>query len=497
MEHHAPMTNTTPMFSGFHIHTLRKPRRTAQKVLADQVAAIRRKSFSQLDACFGRYLSTEKLKPKSSGNHSRQRLYSLFNTFWVFFSQVLEPDGGCREAVAKLQAHAALQDLVQPSASTAAYCRARAKICEEDLKTIFEHSAQSMKESSRVDYIGNRRVVVVDGTGLSMPDTEENQSVWPQTARQKPGCGFPSMKVSAFFTLNNSALISFKTGSKHDSEQAMFRSQWNIFERGDIFLGDKLYCSFYDLSMLKERGVDSVVGLDTNKHKPVKTKNAVKKLSGGDLLIEWQRPTRHRSTPSTRENIGKLPETLRLRQVRMKISVPGGRQKTFHIITTLLDPVKYPPEKLLCLYRHRWEVELFFRDIKTSMGMDILRCKTPSMIRKEVLMHFIVYNCIRSLIYESCRKFGGELKRISFKASVQTVRHWAPYLQSADAQPHKRKELLQGLFAAIARSHVIERPGRHEPRCKKRRDKCYQKLNAYRHEMIPTEQRGVYHYKNA
>jgi hypothetical protein len=130
------------------------------------------------------------------------------------------------------------------------------------------------------------------------------------------------------------------------------------------------------------------------------------------------------------------------------------------------------------------------------MGMDILRCKSPSMIRKELLMHFIVYNCFRLLMLKAADKVDVPVRLISFKASVQALRQWEPLLKS-ELSTQEQTRLLSLLFDSIAASVIHARPGRREPRCKKRRPKTYPRLTKPRHEMQETPHRGKFRAKGA
>jgi len=268
-----------------------------------------------------------------------------------------------------------------------------------------------------------------------MPDTGENQKEWPQQRQQKPGCGFPQAAISACFNLHNGTLLSHEMGNKKSHELPMLRRQWSILNPDDIFLGDKLYRSYYDISELKDRGVDSVVTL--SRRSPVSASGSAKVLGKDDLLIQWKKPVRSKYSSYSQEGWEGLPETLLLRQIKVTVKQPGFRVVSFHIITTLLDDKVYPTSEIADLYLQRWDVELFFRDIKTTMGMDILRCKTPEMIRKEILMHLIAYNCIRRLMIEAAVKKKLKLRRISFKGSVQALRQWEPHLNQAKMN-HRR-----------------------------------------------------------
>jgi len=486
------MQNPTPLFPGFHLQTLRrKPRSDGQK-LADKINQLKQKSFSQLSECLGQFIPNSYLQPTASGSQSRQRLYSKKNTFWAFFSQILDADGGCQEVVRKLQAVAALKKGKLPSSSTSAYCQARNKLDLSSLRSILEHTSEKLQSITNVNSFYDRRVIVVDGTGVSMPDTIKNQAVWPQQKLQKPGCGFPQASICACFCLQTGGLLSYEIGNKKSHELPMLRKQSSTFKSGDIFLGDKGFCSFYDLHRFHEMRVDSVITLA--KRYPVTESECVKTLGKDDLLIHWKRPAK---SGYSQDNWDDLPEMFLLRQIKVTINQPGFRNSSFHIITTLLDAEKYSASKIADLYFQRWNVELYFRDIKTSMGMDILRCKTPDMVRKEVLMHFIAYNCLRCLMMDAAKIHSVDKQRISFKASLQALRQWEPHINQTSLNNQDTRRLMALLYESIAKNIVIERPGRSEPRAVKRRPKPFQLLTAPRHEMSVIPHRGKSHAKRS
>jgi len=491
------MRNPTPLFPEFHLKTLRRKPRSAQQKLADRLKDLKKKSFSQLGECFGKFIPNHYLQPAQSGALSRRRLFSKENTFWAFFSQVLDADGGCLEVIRKLQAFAAMRSKPLPSSSTAAYCQARKKLDLATLKAIFLHTVQQLQDqpNPNTDPLHCRRVVVVDGTGVSMPDTAENQQVWPQRNSQKPGCGFPQATICACFSLRTGALLSYEMGNKKSHELPLLRKQWGTFQPGDIFLGDKGFCSFYDVHCFSERGVDSVITLA--RRIPVTEAESVNVLGEDDLLIHWKKPVRTKASSYSQADWESLPESLLLRQIKVTVSQPGFRVSTFYIITTLLDAEDYPANDLADLYFQRWDVELFFRDIKTTMGMDILRCKTPEMVHKEILMHLIAYNCIRCLMVEAAEGNDVRVRRISFKGCVQALRQWEPHLNQAKMSRVERNRLIGLLYESIADNIVPERPGRSEPRAVKRRPKPYQLLNKPRHEMQEIKHRSKYRAKAA
>jgi Transposase DDE domain len=474
-------TYTTPLLPGILLKTLRRKPRSEKQKFADNIAVLRKKSFKQIGEVFEKFIPRALLKQESSGAMSRIRIFSKENTFWAFFSQVLDSDGGCMEVIRKLQAYASIKGIKVPSSSTASYCTARKKLDEKMLSDILAHTAERLELMPESGMLNNRRVVVADGTGVSMPDTPENQVVWPQISSQKPGCGFPTARICACFSLESGALLSYAIGNKKSSELPLFRQQRDTFKEGDIFLGDKGFCNYFDIADLEKRGVDSVVTLAHRA--PGTATDCLKILGPDDLLITWQRPTYTAKAAYSKEEWENLPKKLVLRQVKVKVTIPGFRTTGFHIITTLLDPVKYPAAELAELYFKRWNVELIFRDIKTTMGMDILRCQTPEMIRKEILMHLIAYNCVRRLMYEAAEEANIEVSVVSFKGSLQALRSWEPHLNQANVSQAERFRLVSDLYDAMTNTPIRQRPGRSEPRCKKRRPKSYQLLTSPRHEM--------------
>lgn len=488
------MKNISLYLPGFHLATLRRRPRSESQKLADQFAEVRRKSISQLSVCFARFIPGQVLQPHQSGAQSRRRLFSKENTFWGFFTQVLNADSGCSEVVRKFHAFAASRSMPRPSSSTSGYCQARQKFNESDLEDILTHTTQQLAQRDAGKGLQGRRVIVADGTGISMPDTRNNQEAWPQTKQQKPGCGFPQAYICACFNLQTGALLSYRLGNKKSHELLMLREQSATFNPGDIFLGDKGFCSYYDLFKLSDKGVDSVITL-ARRH-PVKANEADRVLGVDDLLIFWPKPRWNRRLSYSEAEWLALPERLELRQIKVNVKEPGFRTQSFYLVTTLTDASLFSASDVADIYFQRWDVELFFRDIKTTMGMDILRCQSPSMIRKEIRMHFIVYNCLRLLMLNAAENADVPVRMISFKASVQTLRQWEPLLKS-EMSGAEQARLLALLCDSIAASVIRSRPGRREPRCVKRRPKNYQRMTRPRHEMQETPHRSKSHAKDA
>jgi hypothetical protein len=484
------MQNSTQFIPGFHLHSLRRKPRSAAQKLASEIKFAQRHSLAHLSDSFRGFLPPGVFKQNDKGDFSRRRLFSKENTFWAFFSQILDADGGCREVIRKIQAYRTTRELPLPSGSTAAYCQARKKLDSKALGEIAAHTGKVLQARGMNHTWKNHKVIIVDGTGVSMPDTADNQAQWPQPSTQAVGCGFPQAHICACFCLHTGAMVSHRIGHQKDSELTLFRQQMETFESGAILLGDKQFCSFYDVWELQNRGVDAVFPRAIRKR--VEVGDAVNVLGRDDLLIVWPKPKWNPRLSYSREVWEALPDTLTLRQIKVTIDEPGFRKQSFDLISTLTDPLTYSALELADLYRQRWDVELSFGDIKTTMGMDVLRCQTPEMVNKEISMHWIVYNCIRLLMFEAAIESNNKVRRMSFKASMQALRQWEPALSRLALTDKERQGLITRLRTAIGRTVLPDRPHRSEPRCKKRRPKNYALLTRPRHEMVEIPHRSRY-----
>jgi hypothetical protein len=186
----------------------------------------------------------------------------------------------------------------------------------------------------------------------------------------------------------------------------------------------------------------------------------------------------------TAEQWAQLPEELTVRLVEIQVAVPGFRTQTFVLVTTLLDAKTYNAEELGRLYFRRWAVELFFRDIKTTLGLDVLRCQTPAMVRKEIVMHAIAYNLIRALMQDVAHSYQVSVQRLSFKGTVDALRQWRDLFENTKNQPRAICKLRKLFYQCIANDLLLQRPGRSEPRAVKRRPKNFRLLTKPRHEMV-------------
>ncbi len=463
-----------------------RPPRPVRVRMQAEAQRIRQASLGKLAGLFDQYIHEPLLNPADSGSSSRERLFSTRTTFWAFLSQVLSPEGSCREALRKLQVWQASNGCALADSGTSGYCQARRRLPAATLQEVHKRVAKEVERRGLHQHDEfDRPVKIIDGTGVSMPDTPANQEIWPQTRAQKPGCGFPFARLVGLFTLGNGVLIDWVEGSKHDHESKLFRRLWNRLQSGDLLLGDRAFCSYATLATLLQRGIDSAMRI----HQARGFSFAQgKRLGPRDRLIHWERPIQRLSGWSKSEWKA-LPQTLPLRLVEIQVHVPGFRVRSYVIVTTLLDPIEWPVERLGRLYFRRWSIELFFRDVKISLGMDILRCKTPEMVRKEIIMHVIAYNCIRGVMQHVAALYDTPLERISFKGSVDALRHWADALCRLADKPRKQAEMINTLFRILAEDPVPHRPNRSEPRIKKRRPKNYQLMTKPRPEMAVSASR--------
>jgi hypothetical protein len=299
-----------------------------------------------------------------------------------------------------------------------------------------------------------------------MPDTPANQAIYPQLPNQKQGCGFPLAKRVVIFSLTTGALIEAITDIWSAYEPALFRQISACLKPGDVYVADRIYCTYADIALLLNRLVDSVLRLHAARKVDFHKGH---RLGKGDHLFTWEKP---RSCPKTLSQplFESLPDTLTIRVLRFSVIHKGFRSRTITVVTTLLDPTVYTKDQIARLYGLRWQAEINLKHLKSSMDMDFLRTKSPDMVHKELAMYFLAYNLIRSLMSEAALCYGQDPLCLSFKGTLQHLNTFLPLL--ATAGPKKRRQHYQMVLLLIAREQLPDRPGRVEPRRVKRRPKC-------------------------
>lgn len=401
----------------------------------------------------------------------RDRIYTPQVTLWAFLSQVLSADHSCREAVARVSAFR--MDRGQPPCSpqTGAYCTARSRLPEELCSRLVRKTGEQPARGTEPTWLWKgRHVQIVDGTTITMPDTPENQAVWPQQKNQQPGTGFPIVRLVVVFSLAVGTVLEWAMGpyqGKGTGENQLFRSLMDRLADEDIVLADRYYASWWDFALLAQRGVDLVARLHQLRRADFRTGV---RLGPCDQLVLWRKPPRPEwLDPQT---YAALPDQLAIRQLKVRVRIPGFRVRDYVVATTLWDPELYTAEDLAELYRARWHAELDLRSIKTTMQMEHLRCKTPEMVRRELAMHLVAYNLIRATIADAARLHDLRPRDISFKGAVQTLN----CCRDRGLLEAPSLEVLAMLLTTIAAHRVGDRPDRVEPRVVKRRPKRYKHL---------------------
>ncbi|UCH94289.1 MAG: IS4 family transposase [Candidatus Aminicenantes bacterium] len=368
----------------------------------------------------------------------RDRIFNQWRTFWIFFGQILSLTQSCREALKKAQVWLFMSNI-----------------------------------------------------SLSMPDSEENQGLYPQPESQKKGCGFPVMRWVAVFSLVTGILLDSRRGNLQTHERTLWHQMWCCYEEGDVVLADRAFCSLADYWMLSNKKVDCVMRL--HQRRKIESES-IKKLGKNDCLVQWKKSG---TCPNwlSMQQWETIPSSITVRQVTVTINNPGFRTKKITLATTLLDNKKYPPQALADLYRRRWLAELFIRDLKTTMRMDVLHCTTPELVHKELSIFSIAYNFVRFLIWQAAIEKGIDPYRISFTGTLATIRQWIPILPFIESEEEKRI-FMQVFFQILASDIIPIRERKRQPRALKRRPKNFQLLTKPRDEFMEIPHRHKYR-KNA
>jgi len=321
-----------------------------------------------------------------------------------------------------------------------------------------------------------------------MPDTDENQARWPQSQNQKPGCGFPVMNLVGIFCLLTGALVKAAYGSRYIHEHTLFRELWGSLNQGDLVVTDRGFFSFFTFAALLARGVDSLMRMPERKLRKA-IGSQLPKAANFDVVVSWRRPA-HRPFWMSQEAFALLPESIPVRVVRYTVAHRGFRSQSVTLVTTLLDP-SISDSEFADLYFRRWGIELHFREIKIHLNMDVLRCLSPRMIERELRMHFIAYNLIRCVMQKAALTHDVDLRRLSFKGCLDTLRQFANASSGAEDKPRTIAALVDDMLRAIARDPNPLRPNRSEPRVRKRRPKNYRLLTKPRKKMGPLPHRKI------
>lgn len=404
----------------------------------------------------------------------RERCLSPVVTVHFFFVQILHGNTACTH----------LRHLTKLAVSASAYCQARMKLP----LTIFDHLLRSTcgrLQDELLDegrWLGHR-TFLVDGSSFSMPDTPELQAYFGQPGEQLAGCGFPVAHLMALFHAASGMILAVLAAPLRTHDLSQVVSLHPELQPTDVLVSDRALCSYAHLALLTQRGVHAVLRMHQKQivdftpgrrhvvpgHEQVGEKGKprsrwITRLGEQDQIVEWLKPT---SRPSwmSKAQFNNLPHYLRLRELRYRTQRPGFRVQTVTLVTTLLDPQTYSLKALAALYLARWRVETNYAHLKTSMGLDVLKCKTVDGVLKELIVFALIYNLVRLVMWEAAKRQQVDVERISFMDALR-------WLASADdGEP---------LPSLVVNPY---RPKRYEPRVRKRRPKPYSLMRKPRQQL--------------
>jgi hypothetical protein len=440
-----------------------------------RVQKCRRHIVEDRDLCLTKLLPKEQIDAAIARHQARfrQRLYTPLVTIWTFLYQVLAPDQSCRAAVARLLALLCLGGQGSASAKTGPYCKARQRLPEPLVADLSRRSGNALHHQvPPVGLLNGRSIKIGDGTTVSMPDTPENQRAYPQQPGQKKGLGFPILRLVGLISLSCGAVLDVAMApysGKRTGETSLLRALFGQLHAGDILLADAIFSNYWTLALLLARGVDIVCRHDNKRTIDFRRG---RRLGRYDHGVQWRRP--QRPAWMSRRLYESLPETLSIRELKVQVHQKGFRCRHLLVTTTLLDAQLYSAEEVAMAFRARWHAELDLRSIKQVMQMDVLRCKSPAMVRKEIWMHLLAYNLIRKVMARAALAAGCCPRDISFKGTLQTLFVFAVVGWSC---PERRSALYAAVLKAVATHRVNDRPDRIEPRAVKRRPKKLVYLN--------------------
>jgi len=456
----------TPFFPALRPRLATLGRRTQQ---------LRQQSLCHLERLIAPFLPPGLLSQAEEGPNSRERIFSVRRTFFGFLYQVLNPKCPCRQIVRQIQALFALHDQGQVDESNSAYCQARKRLPLDILCRVRVGVAAAGEKAAALWH--GLRPKLIDATTVSLPDTQKNQRAYPQSSTQKPGCGFPLLRLLGVFSLSTGVLLDYAKSNKHQHEVRLLWTMLDLFKPSDVAIADRGFCSYVLMALLLLRQVSCLFRL--HRRRPADLRKG-KRLGKNDRLFTWLVPPQKPDwLPQSWWK--KIPVKLTVRVIRFRLCSPGYRTESVTLVTTLLDAQKYSAQDIAGLYARRWKIELWFRDIKTSMGMEVLRCKSPQMVHKELEMFFIAYNLIRCLMAKAGVLNDVALDRMSFKGTVDSLRQFSLAIAQARAKK-KQNQLILQLLEVIARDEVPDRPNRIEPRAVKRRPKAFALLKKPRNQ---------------
>ncbi|AEB58846.1 IS4 family transposase [Ectopseudomonas mendocina] len=395
----------------------------------------------------------------------RERLFPPTETLSMFMAQALSADRSCQRAVNELAIKQLRSGLKPCSTHTGGYCRARQRLPVKMVSSLVRNTGHLISSNARSGQWMGRPVRLVDGTTIAMPDTQSNQNAYPQSRGQKPGLGFPICRLVGIVCLSSGAVLDAALGrfrGKGGDEQTLLRSMLDTLNTGEVLLGDAYYATYFLLCELQRRGIDGVFEQYGARRRSTDFRRG-ERLGTRDHLITLEKPCK-RPAWMSQASYDQAPDQLTVRELKAGNKI---------LVTTLLCARQTPKAALKALFKDRWHVELDLRNLKSTMGLEMLSCKTAAMAVKELWVYLLAHNLIRLLMVQSASIADCLPRHLSFKHTLQL---WLAWRQSDDLDDRRLHQLLM----LIAQQRVGDRPGRVEPRAVKRRPKPYPLLTRAR-----------------
>lgn len=474
-----PSSQDTPFLTGWRAMLAPLGRRS-RPVIRSVAAA----TLSQIEDQFGPALGSDFLKKPKRGAFCRERLYPLRRVFWSWLWQILQANSACRHAVRQIQA-LLLRTSAKPDEGTTAYCLARRKMPLTLIEQAFHTSARRAEEQAPGStLLQSRALKVIDGSAVRLQDTPANAQAYPPVKNQHDKPTFPMLKVLALFSALSGAIVGRATDSLDVHELRLMTRLQALLQPNDIVIGDRQYGCYVALVWLKNQLVDFIGRVPTRSRK-VDFRKAVKRLGPGDALFVWNKPLKPSAVIEAQDWQANFPEKVTVRVIRARVAKNGFRTTEITVVTTLLDPQMYPAEQILAGFLKRWRMEMCIDDLKTTLRMEQLKCKTPKMVEKELLMFLTLHNLIRWVMGQAAQHGQMDLERISFKGTIDAFDQWSLALARMPGRRNINKRAVAWcrLLETLAADALPLRPGRQQPRAVKRRSK-YPTLNKPRHRFV-------------
>ncbi len=427
-----------------------------------QIRHFKNTFFQVGDLPFKNLLPDTLMKSIHQSGDVRETVFTPLVTLKAFLLQVLSPTGSCKEAVSHILTERLSSGHAANSMNTGPYCKARQRLSLSHLKEALLSVGQALHQQASSSWLWQGyRVVLLDGTSLLMPDTEDNQATYPQQSVQKPGLGFPIMRLVGLISLATGSCIDYTTGvyqGKGSGETSLFSRLISSLGKDDLLLADRYFTTYAIMAMMIEKKIPLVFRQRANVKSDFRKGQ---RLGSKDHIIEVKKPPR-KPVWMTAKAYAELPNKIIIREFVVKGII---------YVTTLFNTKRYPKTELAKLYQQRWKVELDFRTIKTHMGMEMLRCQSAQMVDKEVATHLLAYNLIRANLSKAASLNNKQPRHISFMAAVQLMRHLSGLCLTMTTRALEK--LLSPLLLAMSSTEIGRRKRPNQPRVIKRRPKAF------------------------